>query len=96
MFSAQPALLPAGLAAAEPGSVLQDGRQPATSSWASPETGRVDCSVKPRGYCKARTVTALSCCISEATRVTRASATRETANLGMYVAISACQLFSSL
>lgn len=39
MFSAQLALLPAGLAAAEPGTVLQDGRQPATSSWAPPETG---------------------------------------------------------
>lgn len=90
MFSAQPALLPAGLAVAEPGTVLQDGRQPATSSWASPETGRGDCSVKPRAYCKARTVTALSCCISEATGVTRASATRETANSGMYLAIS-CQ-----
>lgn len=50
-------------------------------------TGRVHCSVKPRSYCKARTVTALSCHISEATRVTRASATREKANLGMYLAI---------
>lgn len=40
MFSAQPALLPAGLAAAEAGAVLQDGRQPASNSWASPDIGK--------------------------------------------------------
>lgn len=84
MFSAQLALLPAGLAAVDQSAVLHDDKWPAANSCASSEAGRVGPLIKASGYCKARMEVALGFCVSGTPSVTRAIATRETLSYNSY------------